>query len=75
MAMYKNLAGNVGICSYEFREDAIRINFHTRKSVIFDHKHTGGEHINKMKTLALQGFGLNHYIKDHVKDQYAAKLD
>jgi len=75
MKIYKNLAGNVGVCAYEFRDNSIRIKFHTRKVYIYDHKYTGEEHVDKMKTLAIQGHGLNNYINEHVIDKYAAYLD
>jgi len=75
MKSYKNLAGNIGVCSYENGADSIRVKFHTRKTYIYDHKNTGAEHVNQMKELAVKGFGLNNYINDVVKDQYAFALD
>ncbi|MCF6190170.1 MAG: hypothetical protein L3J51_06820 [Cocleimonas sp.] len=73
MKSYKNLAGNVGICSYELGEKKIRIKFHSRKSFIYDCSNNGEEHINEMQRLAIQGFGLTHYIND--ADLKAVPLD
>ena len=76
MTVYKNLAGNYGICAYEIRGGSIRIKFHTRKVYLFDEKHTGEKHVREMKNLANQGFGLFEYIHaNDVIDKYAAILD
>lgn len=75
MTSYKNLAGNLGVSEYEFGETDIRIQLHTRKTVIYDYKYTGESHVKEMKVLAKKGMGLNKYITDKVKDQYAYCLD
>ncbi len=62
MTSYKNLAGNVGICSYELGEKKIRIKFHSSKSFLYDTQNSSEDHIGSMKCLAIQGFGLNCYI-------------
>lgn len=64
MTSYKNLAGNVGICSYELGEKKIRIKFHSTKSFIYDSQSNSDDHVDKMKSLAVQGFGLNDYINE-----------
>jgi len=75
MTSYKNLAGNVGICSYELGEKKIRIKFHSKKSFIYDHSNSGEDHIAEMKRLAAQGFGLTHYISENNADLKATPLD
>lgn len=75
MTSYKNLAGNMGICSYELGDKKIRIKFHSRKSFLFDHKSTGEEHVDKMKHLATQGFGLYNYIEENITEDDAIALD
>lgn len=68
MTSYKNLAGNVGICSYEIGEDNIRIKFHNfnKKSVVYDANNTVDEQLEQLKSLAFKGVGLNHYITEHL---------
>ena len=75
MTYYKNLAGNVGICSYELGKKAIRIKFHTRKSYIYDPHNTSEDHVNKMTNLAIQGHGLNRYIVENESGFRAIALD
>lgn len=75
MTSYKNLAGNVGICSYELGEDKIRIKFHSRKSFLFDYQNTGEEHIDEMQHLATQGYGLYNYIEENITENDAVALD
>ena len=75
MTSYKNLAGNVGICSYELGEKKIRIKFHSKKSFIYDCSNSSEEHVLEMKRLAKQGFGLTHYIDENEADLKAIPLD
>lgn len=76
MKVYKNLAGNYGICAYEIRDESIRIKFHTRKIYLFDNRYTGEKHVQEMKKLARQGFGLFDYIhENNVIEKYASILD
>ncbi|MEE9328206.1 MAG: hypothetical protein V3U71_13050 [Cocleimonas sp.] len=65
MTSYKNLAGNIGICSYEIGQKEIRVKFHSHKSVIFDKEQTNEEHYTEIEKLAKQGFGLNQYINSN----------
>jgi len=67
MTSYKNLAGNVGICSYELGENEMRIKFHSHKNIIFDQQETDENHYNEMRVLATQGFGLHRYISTNFK--------
>lgn len=64
MTSYKNLAGNVGICSYEIGQKEIRVKFHSHKSIIFNKEQTDEQQYNKIEKLAKQGFGLNEYINN-----------
>ena len=75
MTSYKNLAGNVGICSYELGEEKIRIKFHSRKSFLYEDSVSGEYHLGEMKRLATQGFGLNHYINENETELNAIALD
>lgn len=75
MEVYKNLAGNIGVCEYEFGDKNIRVKLHTRQTYIYDYKYTGESHVEQMKVLACKGVGLNDYINENVNDQYAYALD
>ncbi len=76
MKVYKNLAGNVGVCAYEADNETIRIKFHSQRTYLFDKKCTGKDHVEEMKSLANQGFGLYRYIESHkVMDKYAMIFD
>ncbi|MEE9310104.1 MAG: hypothetical protein V3U64_03720 [Cocleimonas sp.] len=75
MTSYKNLAGNVGICSYELGEKVIRVKFHSHKNCIYDAQNTSDDHVNAMSRLALQGHGLNDYIVENESGFRAIALD
>ena len=75
MTSYKNLAGNVGICSYELGEKEIRIKFHSSKRFLYDAQTSSEDHIDSMKRLAIQGYGLNYYINENDVDLKAIALD
>ena len=76
MKVYKNLAGNIGVCAYESSNETIRIKFHSERTYLFDKKSTGENHVEKMKSLANQGHGLYRYIKSNqVMDSYAVIFD
>lgn len=74
MKAYKNLAGNVGICAYEFRDEEIKIRFHTRNTVVYKPGSLGKNQVEQMKTLAMQGFGLNKYIDEHIREKQVDTL-
>jgi hypothetical protein len=65
MTSYKNLAGNIGICSYEIGQKEIRVNFHSHKNVIYNKEQTDEQHYGEIEKLAKQGFGLNEYINNN----------
>lgn len=75
MTHYKNLAGKVGICSYELGEKTIKIQFHTHKSRFYSAQNTHEEHIDKMMHLAIQGYGLNDYIIENENNFDITLLD
>ena len=75
MTSYKNLAGSVGICSYELGEKTIRIKFHNRKNAIYDNSNNDEAHIETMKRLATQGYGLHGYISENDAELEAFPLD
>ena len=73
--VYKNLAGNSPIRSYEFGEDFIDVEFKERSKSGFRNYHysyasTGADHIEKMKLFADGGRGLCTYIVQNVKKRF-----
>ncbi|KYG60985.1 hypothetical protein AZI86_18920 [Bdellovibrio bacteriovorus] len=74
MKPYKNISGKSGVIAYEIRERSIVVVFVGGDSYLYDYVRTGKREVEKMKELALQGWGLATYISMHVKDRYAQKI-
>jgi len=71
MENYKNLGGNSGIAGYELGVDYIIVVFKGgKKPYRWSFGKVGGEHIENMKQLAIQGSGLNSYIMLNVKNDF-----
>lgn len=73
MERYKNLGGKSGIVAYEIGDDYINIRFESGLNYRYSYFKPGNFHVERMKTLALNGHGLNTYINHHVKDKYESK--
>ncbi len=73
MEHYRNSGGNSGIAAYEIGNDFIKVRFEDRKVYTYTYESAGQYHIEKMKSLAQIGSGLNQYINLHVKYKYASK--
>ena len=75
MPQYKNLDGDSGIESYEISDDSITVTFRSGKErhYLYTHQKPGEVMVEKMKSLAIQGKGLNEYINTVVKKQYENK--
>ena len=74
MTRYKNLGRNSGVVAYEIEVDSITVEFHDRAVYIYTYTSAGTANIEKMKSLAIAGRGLNAFINKHVKKRYAARL-
>jgi len=71
MEGYKNLGGDSGVSSYEIGSDYIRVNFNGGyKTYTYSYRRAGKNHVEQMKILALNGYGLNGYINSYVKYLY-----
>lgn len=71
MEQYKNLNGDSGISHYEIGEDYIIVKFFTTpKPYKYSYNSAGMAHIEYMKVLAINGTGLNSYIKRNVNSLY-----
>ena len=77
MPVYLNLNGDSGISSYEMGQDFINVTFTqgTFRTYSYTYVRPGATHVETMKRLAVQGYGLNTYINSNpaVRNGYAAR--
>ncbi|MDO8269123.1 MAG: hypothetical protein Q7T54_00440 [Candidatus Levybacteria bacterium] len=78
MVNYKNLSGKSNVKSYMIGDDYIDVKFNSESKNGYNHyKYTynsaGRENVEIMKSLALNGKGLNEFINTNVKKSYAQK--
>ncbi|RKU04730.1 hypothetical protein C7H84_00750 [Burkholderia sp. Nafp2/4-1b] len=77
MPVYLNLNGGSGISSYETGPDFINVTFAEGifRTYSYTHARPGATHVEAMKRLAIQGYGLNAYINSNpaVKHGYASR--
>ena len=74
MERYRNTGGNSGIHSYEIGDDFIIVQFNDGGQYLYNNKSTGSTNIDRMKSLAKSGHGLNSFISTTVRKNYASKL-
>jgi len=74
MERYRNSGGDSGVAAYEIGSDYIKVQFKDRKTYTYTYSSAGQHHIEKMKTLARRGHGLNSYINNYVKYKYQSKF-
>lgn len=74
MQPYKNLSGISGVKAFAMDEKAIQIRFMNGAIYRYTHASSGEMEVLRMKTLARRGFGLNRFINQHVRKNYAARL-
>jgi hypothetical protein len=74
MEIYKNLNGNSSARAYEIGIDSITVHFSDGTVYLYTNQSAGRDNIERMKTLAIAGRGLNSFIMLHVRKAYAAKL-
>ena len=71
MTLYRSICGNSGVFSYETGTDFIDIRFKETPQIFrYSYQSAGKENVEKMKTLAENGYGLYSYINMHVKELY-----
>ena len=73
--MKKYHAPNSGISGYEAGHDYIVIRFKTGELYRYDSSKPGRSHVKEMKSRARRTSGLTTYINQHVRENYAEKLD
>ncbi len=74
MPTYKNVSGKSGVASYEIQENAIIVTFHVGRPYLYNNDAPGKDLVEEMKRLAESGEGLNTFINQHVRENYAKKL-
>jgi hypothetical protein len=73
MDRYKNLGGNSNVATYEIGHDSIKVQFFDKSTYLYTYQSAGAAKVEQMKLLAMNGKGLNSYIKKIVNKQYAEK--
>lgn len=75
MSPYKNVNGNSNVESYEIADDSITVRFKSGRfrTYLYTYQRPGESVVERMKALALQGYGLNSYISTTVRSRYARK--
>jgi len=74
MQPYGNWSATSGVVAFEIRNHSIVVEFRHGGKYLYDYDTTGGEHVENMKVLALEGRGLATYINKNVKKRFAKKL-
>lgn len=74
MQTYQETNGDSGIAAYRVTPTTIVIAFEAGGVYLYNHAHPGRQHVEAMQKLAAAGDGLNTYINQHVRDNYARKL-
>ncbi len=70
MPRYANLGGDSGVESYEIGDDSITVIFSTGVPYLYTSASAGSANIERMKSLARRGEGLNEFINKYVRDKY-----
>lgn len=71
---YEGLAGHSGIRSYAMGRDRIVIEFQDGRCYLYNSTRPGSRHVRNMIRLARKGIGLTTYINQHVRENYAERL-
>lgn len=74
METYQNYGGSSGISGYEIGDDYIVVQFNDGSQYLYNYSVTGQRNVEEMKTLAIEGEGLNSFINTNVRKRYAKKL-
>lgn len=74
MENYANKSGDSQVVSFQIDTNSIKVRFKNNHVYLYDLRHPGPEHLEKMKDLARAGWGLNTYIESEVKSDYSSKV-
>jgi hypothetical protein len=70
---YRNLGGDSNVVGYEIGDDWIRVQFRDGSIYTYTYQSAGQETIERMKSFAIGGHGLNSYITRFVRKRYASR--
>lgn len=73
MERYKNLGGDSNVVAYEMGSDFIKVQFSDGSTYTYDNQSAGSGNIERMKSLASSGQGLNSFINGAVRKRYSSK--
>lgn len=73
MKIYADIDGDSDIHAYEYGPDFIWVQFSAGSVYLYTSQSAGSANIERMKTLADNGKGLNKFINTVVKKLYARK--
>jgi len=78
MQTYHNTSGHSGIAAYEYDDDSITVRFKRpgdsgATTYVYTSESAGAREVAQMKKMANAGVGLNTFINQHVRGQYASK--
>lgn len=71
MKQYGNGRGNSQILSYAITDKSIQILLRGGLEYTYTYTSAGEEHVERMKSLAQAGYGLEEYIQRNVRTKYA----
>lgn len=74
MERYANRNGDSGVSSYEIGSNFILVGFTSGSVYEYTYSSAGSGNIERMKGLAMNGSGLNSFIKRNVDKKYSRKL-
>lgn len=74
MVRYKNMGGDSGILAYEAGTDFIKVQFTDGGTYLYTYRSAGNYHVEQMKALAAEGFGLNTYINKYTKFKFESRI-
>lgn len=74
MIRYRNLGGNSNVYAYKIDPSQITVSFNGGGTYVYTYSSAGVTKTEKMKQLAIQGKGLNGFIKTYANNCYAYKF-
>ncbi len=73
MEPYADINGDSGIAEFKAGDNFIRVKFKDGGVYLYTYSRPGRDHVERMKSLAAAGHGLNSYINRYVRKSYEAR--
>ena len=74
MQRYLNLGGNSNVTGFEINPNYIDVEFGGNAVYRYSYASAGINNVERMKSLAVEGVGLNSYIMTYCKKLYEARI-